>query len=49
MKKNVSIINNFEIKSIFHKVSPTKQKVITKAVKKAVNEYKEAYRRLAAE
>ena len=49
MKKNVSIINNFEIKSGSRKVSPTKQKVISQAVKKAVNEYKEAYRRLAAE
>lgn len=49
MKRNTSLINNFKIKSASHKVSPAKQKVITKAVRKAVNEYKEAYRRLAAE
>ncbi|MCR4305631.1 MAG: hypothetical protein NUV73_00930 [Candidatus Daviesbacteria bacterium] len=49
MKKNVSIISNIEMKSVSHQVSSAKQRIITKAVKKAVNEYKEAYRRLAAE
>lgn len=47
MKKGLNIFKDYKVKKGF-KVSPAKRKIIEKAVKKAVDEYGEAYRILAS-
>jgi len=49
MNKVANILKDYNKKKIAHKISPAKVAIIKRAVKRAVDEYGEAYRLLATE
>lgn len=49
MKRTMNILKDYKAKKIANKVYLAKKRIIEKAVKRAVDEYGETYRLLAAE